>query len=120
MNTDNHYVSNALISLDEASCEGACRYTVYDINMHYTLRLASVTNKHLIMNENNKHDRFNLETHFPRRPVHPVQRLLLESNRFFLLLLFFFVVVVAQIYFAKRKYFGKKKGITCFEQIFSL
>lgn len=36
------------------SCEGACRYTVYDINMHYTLRLASVTNKRLIMNENNK------------------------------------------------------------------
>jgi len=38
---------------------------VYDINMHRGPRVRSVTNRALIMNENNT--RFNLETHFPRR-----------------------------------------------------
>lgn len=52
---------------NHGSYEDACRYTLYDINMHYAVRLASVTNKQLIMNENNKHGRLNLETHFSRR-----------------------------------------------------
>lgn len=65
------------VRIADSVCASRCMSTVYDINMHRGSRVRSVTNRVLIMNENNTRTSI---SKLSSASSHPVQRLLRQKR----------------------------------------